>query len=52
MHRIGALLSISLRFEQREYLRTGMERAFICASPRKLTGYKLQVSGLWSHQLY
>ena len=40
------LLLISLRFEQREYLREGVVRAFISPSPRKPTGCKLHVSGL------
>ena len=40
------VLSISLRFERREYLREGVERAFISLSPRKPTGCKPHVSGL------
>ena len=40
------VLLISLRFEQREYLREGVERAFISLSPRKPTGCKPHVSGL------
>ena len=40
------ILSISLRFERREYLREGVERAFISLSPRKPTGCKPHVSGL------
>ena len=40
------VLLISLRFERREYLREGVERAFISLSPRQPTGCKPHVSGL------
>lgn len=43
---IVLVLSVSLRFEQHEYLHEDIERAFIALSPRKPTECKPHVSGL------